>query len=77
LEGAYQYAILDGNTLHLDGLVGSADGKTLIRRQISGSKVEAESLGIKLADTILDLGACEISQALYESQAEGNANKGS
>jgi len=76
LEGGCQvpigaYATLDGDTLHLDGLVGSVDGKTLIRRQVSGARSDAKSLGIQLADTILDLGAREILQALYESQGHG------
>jgi len=73
LEGGCQvpigaYATLDGDKLHLDGLVGSVDGKVLIRRQISGLRSEAASLGIQLADTILDLGAREILQSLYASQ---------
>ncbi|MDX8389149.1 MAG: hydroxymethylbilane synthase [Mariprofundaceae bacterium] len=74
LEGGCQvpigaYATLDGENLHLDGLVGSVDGRTLIRRQISGLRSDAKSLGISLADGILDLGAREILQALYASQA--------
>jgi hydroxymethylbilane synthase len=76
LEGGCQvpigaYATLDGDTLHLDGLVGSVDGKTLIRRQISGARSDAKSLGIQLADTILDLGAREILAELYETQGHG------
>ncbi len=76
LEGGCQvpigaYATLDGDTLHLDGLVGSVDGKTLIRRQVSGAKGDANNLGVQLADTILDLGAREILEALYESQGHG------
>ena len=62
------YATLDGNTLHLEGLVGEVDGTKLIRRNISGARDDAENLGIALADTILDLGAREILQALYQSQ---------
>ncbi len=73
LEGGCQvpigaYATLDGDNLHLDGLVGSVDGKTLIRRQVSGVRSDAKSLGVQLADTILDLGAREILTELYESQ---------
>jgi len=76
LEGGCQvpigaYATLEGDTLYLDGLVGSVDGKTLIRRQISGAKNDAKNLGVQLADTILDLGAREILEALYESQGHG------
>ncbi len=76
LEGGCQvpigaYATLDGDNLHLDGLVGSVDGKTLIRRQVSGVRSDAKSLGIQLADTILDLGAREILAELYKSQGHG------
>ena len=76
LEGGCQvpigaYATLDGDNLHLDGLVGSVDGKTLIRRQVSGMRSDAKSLGVQLADTILDLGAREILAELYESQGHG------
>jgi len=76
LEGGCQvpigaYATLDGDKIHLDGLVGSVDGKILIRRQISGARADAASLGIQLADTILDLGAREILQELYASQGNG------
>jgi hydroxymethylbilane synthase len=73
LEGGCQvpigaFATLDGDKLHLDGLVGAVDGSQLIRRNVSGSRQDAEALGIALADTILDLGAREILQALYNSQ---------
>lgn len=74
LEGGCQvpigaYATLDGDTLHLDGLVGEVDGSTLIRRSISGPRADGERLGIALADEILDAGGREILQALYASQA--------
>ena len=76
LEGGCQvpigaYATLDGDNLHLDGLVGSVNGKILIRRQVSGARSDAESLGIQLANTILDLGAREILAELYETQGHG------
>ncbi|MDX8387713.1 MAG: hydroxymethylbilane synthase [Ghiorsea sp.] len=63
------YATLDGDHLHLEGLVGEVDGTKVIRRNISGLRDDAESLGTQLADTILDLGAREILQALYASQS--------
>ncbi len=73
LEGGCQvpigaYATLDGDTLHLDGLVGEVDGTKIIRRNISGPRSEAAALGVELAETILDLGAREILQVLYNSQ---------
>ena len=63
------YATLDGDSIHLDGLVGEVDGSKLIRRSISGAATDAESLGVQLAETILDLGGREILEALYSSQA--------
>ena len=76
LEGGCQvpigaYATLDGDTLHLDGLVGSVDGKTLIRRQVSGPRSKAKQLGVQLADIILELGAREILAELYQNQGHG------
>ena len=70
LEGGCQvpiaaYATLDGDSLHLKGLVGAVDGSIVIRREITGSRSEGESLGIKLADEILDAGARPILEALY------------
>lgn len=73
LEGGCQvpigaYATLDGDQIHLEGLVGEVDGSVIIRRSISGSRADAQTLGVQLADTVLDLGAREILQALYSSQ---------
>ena len=73
LEGGCQvpiaaYATLDGDSLHLKGLVGAVDGSIVISREITGSRSDGESLGIKLADEILDAGARPILEALY---AEG------
>ncbi len=70
LEGGCQvpiaaFATLDGDTLHLKGLVGAVDGSVVIRREISGSRNDGEALGIQLADEILDAGARPILEALY------------
>jgi hydroxymethylbilane synthase len=70
LEGGCQvpiaaFATLDGDTLTLQGLVGEVDGSVIIRRQISGSRSEGESMGISLADEVLDAGGRPILEALY------------
>jgi len=70
LEGGCQvpiaaYATLDGDSLHLKGLVGAVDGSIVISREISGSRSDGASLGIQLADQILDAGARPILEALY------------
>ncbi|MDQ6958263.1 MAG: hydroxymethylbilane synthase [Mariprofundaceae bacterium] len=70
LEGGCQvpiagHATLDGDTLHMQGLVGEVDGSQLIRRSLSGSRTEAISLGTTLADEVLDAGGREILARLY------------
>ncbi len=72
LEGGCQvpiagHALLDGNTVHLRGLVGQPDASEMIRGEITGLASEAEQLGIKLADDLLSRGAKEILASLYQS----------
>lgn len=61
------FATITGDTLHLDGLVGSLDGKTIIRRTIAGPVDQAEQLGQTLAQTLLSLGADRILQDVYSA----------
>jgi hydroxymethylbilane synthase len=73
LEGGCQvpiasYAILDEDTLHLQGLVGEPDGTNIVSGEISGHRSEAEQLGEKLADDLLSRGAKEILEKLYNEQ---------
>lgn len=73
LEGGCQvpiaaYATLDGDKLHLTGLVGAVDGSLLIKREVEGTRADGEAMGIKLADEVLDAGGRPILEALY---AEG------
>jgi hydroxymethylbilane synthase len=70
LEGGCQvpiagHATLDGDTIHLRGLVGQPDGSEITRGEISGPASEAEALGVKLADDLLGRGAATILKALY------------
>lgn len=51
------YALIEGEQLWLRGLVGSTDGRQIIRDQISGPLAEAENLGIALANKLLTQGA--------------------
>ena len=72
LEGGCQvpiasFAMLDGDTLHLQALVGEPDGSNIIRGDVSGHRTEAEQLGTKLADDLLSQGAKEILEKLYNS----------
>jgi len=55
--------------LNLRGLVGEVDGSRILRSEISGHKNQAEALGIKLADEVLDAGGREILARLYAAEA--------
>ena len=59
------FATLDGDTLHLRGLVGEVDGSEIISGEISGHRSEAVTLGQSLADELLGKGAKEILDKLY------------
>jgi len=70
LEGGCQvpigsYALLEGDDVFLRGLVGSVDGKQVIRKAIRGDKKDAEQLGLTLAKQLLDCGAKEILSVVY------------
>lgn len=71
LEGGCQvpiagHAVLEGDQLWLRGLVGSVDGKVIIRGEVRGPVAEAELLGVSLGERLLADGADEILKALYE-----------
>jgi hydroxymethylbilane synthase len=72
LEGGCQvpiggYAVLEGDQLHMRGLVGSTDGQQIIRAQSSGPVNDAQNIGIRIAEELLAQGADKILQALYSS----------
>jgi hydroxymethylbilane synthase len=50
----------------IDGLVGTIDGKRLLRHHVEGTIEEAESLGIQLAEILLGKGAKEILDEVYQ-----------
>jgi hydroxymethylbilane synthase len=51
------YATIDGDSLRLDGLVGSPDGSSIITDFVSGAVREAATLGAQLAERLLAAGA--------------------
>ncbi|WP_457673304.1 hydroxymethylbilane synthase [Thiolapillus sp.] len=70
LEGGCQvpiagHALLEGDELWLRGLVGSVDGKVIVRGEIRGHRDQAETLGVTLAERLLADGADEILKNLY------------
>lgn len=65
LEGGCQipigaYGRIEQNRLFLDALVGSLDGKRIVRGSINGSIEDPEALGIQLGETLLKSGGKEI-----------------
>jgi len=74
LEGGCQvpiaaYAGLNGEELHLEGLVAELDGTRFIRDEISGKKSRATEIGDSLARRLLDSGADKILARIYGKQS--------
>lgn len=60
------YSIFKENKLFLRGLVGSVDGKQIIRKEITGTPENAEQMGLTLAKALLDCGAKDILAKVYK-----------
>jgi hydroxymethylbilane synthase len=65
LEGGCQvpigaHAMLDGDTITLDGVIASLDGRSLVRDTASGRAVDAASIGDALAVRLLAMGGGEL-----------------
>lgn len=54
------YAVTGEETVTLTALVASVDGHTVLRQQVSGAIAEAEQLGSRVGQRLLDLGAAEL-----------------
>ena len=70
LEGGCQvpiaaHATVKGDTLIMDGLTASVDGRRLVRDTIQGPASEAESLGSQLAEKLLAQGGDRILNEIY------------
>jgi hydroxymethylbilane synthase len=70
LEGGCQVPIgvntkLEGDSLTLTGLVASLDGQRLVKDTITGAAVDAEQLGIELAQRLRKQGAQEILAEIF------------
>ena len=70
LEGGCQvpiagYATLNQGQFHIEGRVGSVDGLTLLKVELSGTPEQAEQLGVSLAQQLLEQGAGDLLKALY------------
>lgn len=72
LEGGCQVpigalAVLYGERLEIEGIVADEKGSRVIRERTGGLASDAERLGVRLAETILDLGGREILKEVYSA----------
>jgi hydroxymethylbilane synthase len=58
------FATLDGDQITLTGLIASLDGKTMYKKELTDLKTNAISLGRKLGDELIELGADRIMQEI-------------
>ena len=70
LEGGCQvpigcYAEINADQLWLRGLVGRPSGELVLRDEISGPVADAETMGVTLAERLLEAGAGEILAEVY------------
>jgi hydroxymethylbilane synthase len=59
------FARLDGETVHLTGMVAELDGTRLLRDDMTGEVNQAEKIGNTLAGRLLDAGADKILARIY------------
>jgi hydroxymethylbilane synthase len=79
LEGGCQvpiacYGQMMNGKLHLIGLVGSVDGKRIIKDTIEGEAEKAEKLGVTLAEKLLKQGADVILREVYGHNTDFSGN---
>lgn len=77
LEGGCQvpiaaHAVLQGETLHMEGLVASVDGVELFRLKKEGSAKEPEQLGRELAKAVGEMGGSRILKEVYALNQSGS-----
>jgi hydroxymethylbilane synthase len=59
------YGVKDGNSLTVTGLLGSLDGRELIKDEVRGTSEDAEVMGTLLAEKILSKGGQAILNEVY------------
>jgi len=79
LEGGCQvpiacYGRMEEGKLHLTGLVGSVDGKRIVKDTIEGAPDKAEKLGVTLAEKLLLQGADVILREVYGHNTDFSGN---
>jgi hydroxymethylbilane synthase len=78
LEGGCQVPIgaraeLHGDAMHMEAVVGSIDGTTIVRYGLDGSRDEPLVLGAAMVDRLLDMGTGEV---LADIRAAAEADVG-
>jgi len=73
LEGGCQvpigaFAVVDGDTVSLTGLIADVDGKVILKEQLSGPSNTVEEIGRTLADTLLAAGGKAILDEVYANE---------
>lgn len=66
-------ARVDGDSLHLDGMVADPDGVRLLRGARAGRTADAESIGDQLAQELIGIGAAEILADVERAAGGGGA----
>jgi hydroxymethylbilane synthase len=79
LEGGCQvpiacYGQVKDGKLMLSGLVGSVDGKRIVKDSIEGEPEKAEKLGVTLAERLLSQGADVILREVYGNTTDFSGN---
>jgi len=54
------HAVLDGTTLRMTAIVASDDGRKVLRATVSGAGEDAEHLGRRAAQSLLEQGAATV-----------------
>jgi hydroxymethylbilane synthase len=77
LEGGCQVPIgvntsIEGDQLTMIGMVASLDGQRLIKDTIKGAAIEAEQIGIDLANRLRQQGASEILEEIFREIQRGS-----
>jgi len=60
------FAVLNHDKIYMRGLVGEPDGSRVMRSEVSGAAIEAEMLGVTVAEDLLGQGADLVLKHLYE-----------
>jgi hydroxymethylbilane synthase len=74
LEGSCQspiagFATIDGDRLQLHGVIGAPDGTEMYRGSHSGPVADAEAIGVRLAEELLNDGARQLLERLRQASA--------